>query len=66
MREIVRGAPVLLIALTGWGQAEDKRRAIEAGFDEHLPKPVDPEFLRVLLAMERERFHSGDVAVTAK
>ena len=32
----------LLVALTGWGQEEDKRRAIEAGFDRHLTKPVDP------------------------
>jgi PAS domain S-box-containing protein len=54
MRESVRGEAVLLIALTGWGQAEDKRRAMEAGFDEHLTKPVDPEFLRVLLAVERK------------
>jgi len=42
----IRGQPwgtgTLLIALTGWGQEEDKRRAIEAGFDRHLTKPVDP------------------------
>jgi signal transduction histidine kinase/CheY-like chemotaxis protein len=36
---------VRLIALTGWGQDEDKRRAREAGFDFHLVKPVDPETL---------------------
>jgi DNA-binding NtrC family response regulator len=48
-----RGAEALLVALTGWGQVEDKRRAMEAGFDEHLTKPVDPEFLRMLLAVER-------------
>jgi CheY-like chemotaxis protein len=35
-------AATLLIALTGWGQEEDKRRALEAGFDRHLTKPVDP------------------------
>jgi PAS domain S-box-containing protein len=44
---------LLLIALTGWGQAEDKRRAAEAGFDEHLTKPVDPELLATLLNVER-------------
>jgi PAS domain S-box-containing protein len=38
-------APVRLIALTGWGQKEDKRLAAEAGFDEHWTKPVDPEKL---------------------
>jgi CheY-like chemotaxis protein len=40
----------LLIALTGYGQPEDKRRALEAGFDAHLTKPIDLERLRRLLA----------------
>ena len=39
-----------LIAVTGWGQEEDKRRSNEAGFDFHLVKPVDPEALEKLLA----------------
>jgi PAS domain S-box-containing protein len=39
----------LLIALTGWGQAEDRRRSSEAGFDHHLVKPVDLETLHGLL-----------------
>jgi len=39
------GAGVKLIALTGYGQAEDRRRAFEAGFDEHLTKPVDLDTL---------------------
>lgn len=39
----------LLIALTGWGQEEDKRRALEAGFDLHLTKPVDPATLESVL-----------------
>src|SRR5262249_12939321 len=34
---------VYLIALTGWGQDEDKRRSHEAGFDLHLTKPIDPD-----------------------
>ena len=34
-----------LIALTGWGQDDDRRRALEAGFDHHLTKPVDPDQL---------------------
>jgi PAS domain S-box-containing protein len=37
-----------LIALTGWGQHEDKRRAAEAGFDDHWTKPVDPLRLQEL------------------
>lgn len=39
----------LLVALTGWGQEQDKRHAVEAGFDRHLIKPVKPEILRHLL-----------------
>jgi signal transduction histidine kinase/methanogenic corrinoid protein MtbC1/CheY-like chemotaxis protein len=39
----------VLVALTGWGQEEDRRRSAEAGFDHHLVKPVDlPELQRVL------------------
>ena len=40
----------LLIALTGYGQPEDRRRAAEAGFDSVLVKPVDPNALSDLLA----------------
>jgi CheY-like chemotaxis protein len=40
----------LLIALTGYGQPEDRRRATEAGFDSLLVKPVDPAALADLLA----------------
>jgi signal transduction histidine kinase/CheY-like chemotaxis protein len=39
-----------LIALTGWGQEDDRRRASEAGFDHHLVKPVDPDHLESLIA----------------
>jgi PAS domain S-box-containing protein len=38
-----------LIALTGYGQDEDRRRSFEAGFDHHLVKPVDPGMLEALL-----------------
>jgi CheY-like chemotaxis protein len=41
---------VFLIAMTGYGQDEDRRRALEAGFDHHLTKPVDPDTLERLLA----------------
>lgn len=44
------GRRTVLIALTGWGQAEDRRRTAEAGFDMHLTKPVDPGTLDALLA----------------
>jgi CheY-like chemotaxis protein/two-component sensor histidine kinase len=38
-----------LVAITGWGQAEDKRRAQDAGFDRHLTKPVDPSQIDAIL-----------------
>ena len=44
-----RGSKALLIALTGWGQENDKRSSREAGFDFHLVKPAEPETLRALL-----------------
>jgi CheY-like chemotaxis protein len=43
------GAPLRLIALTGWGADEDRRKAHEAGFDRHLVKPVDPAQLAAML-----------------
>ncbi|HEU5135299.1 MAG TPA: ATP-binding protein [Steroidobacteraceae bacterium] len=53
IRSTQRGRDVLLVALTGWGQADDKKRAAEAGFDEHLTKPVDPEMLSRVLHRRR-------------
>ena len=44
------GSRPMIVALTGWGQDQDKRRALEAGFDLHLTKPVDPVALESLLA----------------
>jgi CheY-like chemotaxis protein len=41
---------ILLIAITGYGQAEDRRRARAAGFDAHLTKPVAPERLLEAIA----------------
>ena len=49
IREQAGDRKVLLVALTGWGQQEDRRRALEAGFDHHLTKPVDAAALRRLL-----------------
>lgn len=49
----VRGQPwgrdVVIIALTGWSQDEDRRRTQDAGFDHHLVKPVQPAALGKLL-----------------
>ena len=44
---------MLLVALTGYGSEEDRRRAFAAGFDAHLLKPVDPDALHALLARDR-------------
>jgi PAS domain S-box-containing protein len=50
----VRGLPelkhVVLVALTGYGQEEDRRRATDAGFDYHHAKPIDPRRLEALIA----------------
>jgi DNA-binding response OmpR family regulator len=48
-----RGHAVLIVAITGWGQDEDRQRAREAGFDHHFTKPVDID--RLLEVLERER-----------
>jgi len=55
-----RGDGVLLVAITGWGQEEDRRRAREAGFDHHFTKPVDFEVLLELI--EQEMKHRGEPA----
>ena len=41
IREQPWGKDMVLVALTGWGQEEDRRRSQEAGFDYHMVKPVD-------------------------
>ena len=44
------GSKMTLIAVTGWGQEDDKRKAKEAGFDHHLTKPIDPNALERLMS----------------
>ncbi len=50
IRQRPGGEGVVLVAVTGWGQDDDKRKAAEAGFDRHLTKPVDPQALEEILA----------------
>lgn len=50
IRQQTWGKSVVVIALTGWGQDEDKRRSLEAGVDFHLVKPVDHAALNKLLS----------------
>ncbi len=50
IREQPWGKDVVLVALTGWGQDEDRRKSQEAGFDTHLVKPIELAALEKLLA----------------
>ncbi|MEO5677372.1 MAG: response regulator, partial [Usitatibacter sp.] len=47
-----RGDAVLLVAITGWGQEDDRRKAREAGFDHHFTKPADFDALMKLIDRE--------------
>jgi two-component system CheB/CheR fusion protein len=50
LRQQPRFQQTLLVALTGYGQEDDRRRSTEAGFNHHLTKPVEPDTLAELLA----------------
>jgi CheY-like chemotaxis protein len=50
IREESWGRDMVLVALTGWGQDEDKQRTKAAGFDHHLTEPTEPAMLQDLLA----------------
>lgn len=49
IRERSWGKSVVIIAATGWGQEDDRRRSAKPGFDHHLVKPVDPAAISKLL-----------------
>lgn len=49
IREACAGKPMMIVALTGWGQQADRLRSSEAGIDHHLVKPLDLAKLRQLL-----------------
>jgi PAS domain S-box-containing protein len=70
MRLEAWGRNAVLIALTGWGQEQDKQAAKAAGFDEHLTKPVDPEdverILDRLLGDAPDEAGTGGVADSAR
>ena len=53
IRQQAWGKNVVLVALTGWGQEEDRRSCIEAGFDHHLLKPVHPQLIQEFLSTLR-------------
>jgi CheY-like chemotaxis protein len=58
MREDPQAQQMTLVALTGWGQREDRRRTHEAGFDYHLVKPADMGTLQNILTV-RDDTDSG-------
>ena len=47
------GDDILLVAVTGYGQPEDKEHALASGFDQHLTKPVNPDDLREIFSRAR-------------
>ncbi|MGZ5848261.1 MAG: ATP-binding protein [Ramlibacter sp.] len=65
LRQDPRFVETVLIAITGWGAAEDRRRAQEVGFDHHLTKPIDLEALRPLLRRRAGAAAAGWPAPTA-
>jgi CheY-like chemotaxis protein len=50
IRQEAWGREIALVATTGWGQDDDRRRTTEAGFDRHLVKPIEVAALREILA----------------
>ncbi|HXT22784.1 MAG TPA: response regulator, partial [Thermoanaerobaculia bacterium] len=60
LRQREGGTRPVLIALTGWGQEDDRRRSRDAGFDFHITKPVDFQVLKGLLARLDDAGVAGD------
>jgi signal transduction histidine kinase/ActR/RegA family two-component response regulator len=54
--------PLVLIAMTGYGQPDDRRRALQAGFDSYLVKPVDPAYLSRLLGEVGQQIRRREVS----
>jgi DNA-binding response OmpR family regulator len=54
-----------LIALTGWGQAEHRRRSLEVGFNDHLVKPVELDVLENVLQFGITAPNSGKPQTTS-
>jgi CheY-like chemotaxis protein len=55
MKERPWGKAAKVVALSGWGQQEDRRRSMEAGFDEHFVKPIDTQVLKDLITSMAEQ-----------
>jgi signal transduction histidine kinase/ActR/RegA family two-component response regulator len=59
LRAAPEGKGVVLVALSGWGADEDRRRAFEAGFDKHAVKPISLDALECMFASEAVGAQSG-------
>jgi CheY-like chemotaxis protein len=59
MRAEPWGKRMVIVAVTGWGQDEDRRRSTLAGFDYHLVKPVEPSLLTALVTGLEPHGHDG-------
>ncbi|HEY7817078.1 MAG TPA: ATP-binding protein, partial [Vicinamibacteria bacterium] len=60
-RELPWGRDAVLVAVTGWGQDDDRRRTENAGFNFHLVKPVEPSALDELLSAIQAEAHSSEL-----
>ena len=60
LREQLAGHPIFLAALTGWGQAEDRVKALAAGFDHHVLKPADQRKLIHIMDLADEQLATSD------
>ncbi len=61
IRTTPEGKELILVALSGWGADEDRKRGLEAGFDRHVIKPIDVEELKGLLAEAAKRSSPKDI-----
>jgi PAS domain S-box-containing protein len=60
------GKDLVLVALTGWGQEEDRRQSIDAGFNAHMVKPVDYDALAELLASLPSARDASSIATSCR
>lgn len=58
LRQLPGGEAIVLVAVSGWGQAQDKRMSIDAGFDQHLVKPPQFESIQAICSVAREEAKS--------
>ena len=60
MQQAAAARKIVLIAISGWGQEEDKRRAYAAGFEHHLTKPIAAEIVEALLRRVGQELRSAN------